>query len=376
MIAFNQPHLTGEETKYFVEACNQKQLSGDGTFTNKCHRWLEKATGSYKALLTPSCTAALEIAAILAELKPGDEVIMPSFTFVSTANAFVLRGAIPVFVDIRHDTLNIDEERIEAAITPLTRAIVVVHYAGIGCDMDFIMSLADRYNLMVIEDAAHAIMSRYKGKSLGSIGHLGAYSFHETKNITNGEGGALLVNDPSLIRRAQIVREKGTNRADFESGLLDRYSWVDIGSSYLPGEVSAAFLWAQLKYAEQITCQRFKIWERYHASFELIETMGIVRRPIVSEDCIHNSHIYYLLLANKKVRDMFIKRMSKVGVTCSFHYWPLHMSAFGKKVCRNGGSLDVTEDIYQRLVRFPVWLGIEKKLDHIISHAKMFLSDA
>jgi dTDP-4-amino-4,6-dideoxygalactose transaminase len=296
MIPFNKPYLGGKELWNIAQAHAKGQMAGDGTFTKQCQAWLEQRTGCRKALLTHSCTAALEMAAILADIQPGDEVIMPSYTFVSTANAFVLRGAAPVFVDIRPDTLNLDERRIEAAITPRTRAIVPVHYGGVGCDMDAIMTIAERHGLLVIEDAAQGIMATHGGRPLGAIGHLGALSFHETKNIISGEGGALLINDPSLAGRAEIIREKGTNRSQFFRGQVDKYTWVDIGSSYLPGEIIAAFLWAQMEEADSITARRLAIWARYHAAFEPLERAGRLRRPVIPGACKHNAHLYYLLL--------------------------------------------------------------------------------
>src|SRR5438105_10144686 len=289
-IPFNKPYMTGKELWYISQAHAKAHLAGDGEFTKKCSQWLERQIGCEKALLTHSCTAALEMAAILADISAGDEVIMPSYTFVSTANAFVLRGGIPVFVDIRPDTLNIDETRIEAAITPRTRAIVAVHYAGVACEVDAIMAIASRHDLLVIEDAAQGIMSVYKGRPLGSIGHMAALSFHETKNIISGEGGALLINDRRFVERAEIVREKGTNRSLFFRGRVDKYTWVDIGSSFLPGELTAAFLWAQMEEAADITSRRLGIWNTYHEGFAQIDQAGLVRRPVLCAECRHNGH--------------------------------------------------------------------------------------
>ena len=311
IIPFNKPFLTGKELYYIAEAHALGQLAGDGHFTKLCSNWLEHRTGCHKALLTHSCTAALEMAAILADIQPGDEVIMPSYTFVSTANAFVLRGGVPVFVDIRPDTLNIDESLIEAAITAKTKAIVPVHYAGVACEMDAIMDIANRHKLLVIEDAAQGVLANYKGRALGSIGHLGCYSFHETKNIISGEGGALLINDPALIERAEIVREKGTNRSNFFRGQVDKYTWVDIGSSYLPGEIIAAFLWAQMQEADVITNRRLAIWNNYHNMFEALEQAGRILRPVIPVGCEHNAHMYYLLLSNLEERTVFITAMKK-----------------------------------------------------------------
>jgi len=294
--------MTGKELWYVSQAHAKGHLAGDGTFSKQCNAWLEQRTGARSALLTHSCTAALEMAAILAGIEPGDEVIMPSFTFVSTANAFVLRGGVPVFVDIRPDTLNIDETKIEAAITSKTKAIVPVHYAGVGCNMDAIMQIAADHDLLVIEDAAQGVMASYKGRPLGSIGHMGALSFHETKNIISGEGGALLVNDARFTERAEMIREKGTNRSKFFRGQVDKYTWVDIGSSYLPGEIIAAFLWAQMEEAEAITRRRLDLWAQYHQWFIALESASAVRRPIVPRECSHNAHMYYLLLPSLEQR--------------------------------------------------------------------------
>jgi dTDP-4-amino-4,6-dideoxygalactose transaminase len=358
-IPFNKPYMTGRELWYIAQAYNNGHLAGDGLFTKKCHEWLQERTGAHKALLTHSCTAALEMAAILADIQPGDEVIMPSYTFVSTANAFVLRGGVPVFVDIRPDTLNIDETLIEAAITPKTKAIVPVHYAGVGCEMDVIMEIAQRHGLLVIEDAAQGVMSTYKGRPLGSIGNLGAYSFHETKNIISGEGGALLINDERFAGRAEIIREKGTNRSQFFRGQVDKYTWVDIGSSYLPGEVIAAFLRAQMEEADSITTRRLEIWHIYHNALEVLERDGRLRRPMIPGNCQHNAHMYYLLLQNLTDRTRFITHMKQQGVNCVFHYVPLHSSPFGQKFARVHKKLKVTEDLAHRLVRLPVWVGLD-----------------
>ncbi|MCS5706443.1 dTDP-4-amino-4,6-dideoxygalactose transaminase [Synechococcus sp. FGCU-3] len=360
MIPFNKPYLTGRELHYIAEAHSRSQLAGDGYFTKKCNAWLEEKTGCHKALLTHSCTAALEMAAILADIQPGDEVIMPSYTFVSTANAFVLRGGVPVFVDIREDTLNINESLIEAAITPRTKAIVPVHYAGVGCEMDTIMVIARKHNLLVIEDAAQGVMASYKGRPLGSIGDLGCYSFHETKNIIAGEGGALLVNNPAFAERAEIIREKGTNRSQFFRGQVDKYTWVDIGSSYLPGELIAAFLWAQMEEAEAITAKRLEIWNNYHEAFQELEEAGRLRRPVIPADCDHNAHMYYLLLADTDERSGFISGMNMKDINCVFHYVPLHSALcaqpFGKPM---PSELPLTTDFSSRLVRLPLWIGLD-----------------
>lgn len=359
-IPFNRPYMTGRELKYIAKAHENGHLAGNQEFTKKCQAWLEKSAGAEKALLTHSCTAALEMAAILAGIQPGDEVIMPSYTFVSTANAFVLRGGVPVFVDIRPDTLNLDETKIEAAITPRTKAIVPVHYAGVACEMDVILDIARRHNLLVIEDAAHGIMSAYKGRPLGAIGHLNAYSFHETKNIISGEGGALLITDPRFIERAEILREKGTNRSQFFRGQVDKYTWVDIGSSYLPGEVIAAFLWAQMEKAEDITAKRLKIWQRYHKALAPLETAGLLRRPIVPEGCRHNAHMYYALLSPGTDRQAILDEFSRNGILSVFHYVPLHSSPAGQRYGRAHGDLIVTNSVAERLIRLPLWIRLKK----------------
>ncbi len=373
-IPFNKPFMTGRELQYIGQAHTNGHLSGDGLFTKKCHLWLELNTGAYKALLTHSCTAALEMAAILADIHPGDEVIMPSYTFVSTANAFVLRGGIPVFVDIRSDTLNIDETKIEAAITSKTKAIVPVHYAGVSCDMDVIMAIANKHNLIVIEDAAQAILSTYKGRALGSIGHLGCYSFHETKNIISGEGGALLINDERFLERAEIIREKGTNRSSFFRGQSDKYTWVDIGSSYLPGEITAAFLWAQMEEAKVITQKRLAIWHQYHSAFETLELTGRLRRPVISDYCKHNAHMYYLLLSDLSERTSFIASMNQQDINCVFHYVPLHTSQQGLISGRaRGGLLTNTSNLSEKLVRLPVWVGLgELGVEKVVNSIRQF----
>jgi dTDP-4-amino-4,6-dideoxygalactose transaminase len=365
-IPFNKPYMTGKELWYISQAHNKGWLAGDGYFTKLCHAWLEEKTGAKKALLTHSCTAALEMAAILADIKPGDEVIMPSYTFVSTANAFVLRGGVPVFVDIRPDTLNIDESKIESAITEKTRAIVPVHYAGVGCEMDTIMKIAEKYDLLVIEDAAQGLMASYKGKPLGSIGHLGAISFHETKNIISGEGGALLINDERFIERAEIIREKGTNRSKFFRGEVDKYTWVDIGSSYLPSELVAAFLWAQMEEAESITARRLSIWQTYHEAFEKLEINGCFRRPYIPHYCQHNAHMYYLLMPDVETRSAFISYMKNHGVHCVFHYVPLHTAPAGRRFGRVHGSMENTARAGDCLVRLPLWVGLEEQQGYIV----------
>ena len=365
-IPFNRPYMTGKELWYVSQAHAKGHLAGDGTFTKKCNAWLEQRTGARSALLTHSCTAALEMAAMLAGIGPGDEVIMPSFTFVSTANAFALRGGVPVFVDIRADTLNIDETQIEAAITSRTKAIVPVHYAGVGCNMDAIMRIAADHNLLVIEDAAQGVMASYKGRPLGSIGHMGALSFHETKNIISGEGGALLVNDARFLERAEVIREKGTNRSQFFRGQVDKYTWVDLGSSYLPGEIIAAFLWAQMEEADGITKRRLDLWAHYHQWFVALESEGKVRRPIVPRDCIHNAHMYYLLLPSLEKRTEFIARLKGRGIQAVFHYVPLHSAPMGRKAGRAAGEMSNTNELSERLVRLPLWLGLEEQQAPVI----------
>jgi dTDP-4-amino-4,6-dideoxygalactose transaminase len=365
-IPFNKPFMTGKELWYIAQAHADGHLAGDGRFTKQCNAWLMARTGALEALLTHSCTAALEMAAILAGIAPGDEVIMPSFTFVSTANAFVLRGATPVFVDIRPDTLNIDESKIEAAITPRTKAIVPVHYAGVGCEMHAIMDIAARHNLLVIEDAAQGIMSTYKGRPLGSIGHMSALSFHETKNIISGEGGALLINDSRFIERAEIIREKGTNRSQFFRREVDKYTWVDIGSSFLPGEILAAFLWAQMEEAEAITRRRLALWDTYHRWLAPSEQAGKARRPIIPQDRTHNAHMYYLLLPDLDIRSAFIDNLKRRGIQTVFHYVPLHSSPMGRRCGRCSGELINTTAVSERLVRLPLWLGLEESLPEVI----------
>lgn len=355
MIPFNKPFLAGKEIEYITEALLSGQTAGDGYFTKNCQNWIEQHIGCPKALLTHSCTGALEMTAILADVQPGDEVIMPSYTFVSTANAFVLRGGVPVFVDIRPDTLNIDENLIEAAITPRTRAIVPVHYAGVACEMDTIMDIASRHNLLVIEDAAQGIMSTYKGKALGTIGNFGALSFHETKNITSGEGGAVIVNDPRYIERSEIVREKGTNRSQFFRGHVDKYTWMDIGSSFLPSEIIAACLYAQLEYAESITARRIDIWNEYHRSLAELEAKGIISRPVIPDGCSHNAHLYYILLESPEQRNGILAKCKEKGIGTVFHYIPLHNSPAGRKYGRVHGKMTYTENLSERLLRLPLW---------------------
>lgn len=372
-IPFNKVKITSSEPSKLLEACRLGALSGDGGFTRLCHKWLEENTGCNKALLTHSCTAALEMSALLLNIEPGDEIIMPSYTFVSTANAFALRGGVPVFVDIREDTLNIDEGLIEGAITDRTKAIVPVHYAGVSCEMDAIMNIAKRNNLFVIEDAAQGVMSAYKGRALGSIGDLGVFSFHETKNIVSGEGGALLVNNQSFVQSAEIIREKGTNRSLFQRGEVDKYTWQQLGSSYLPGELIAAFLHAQFEHAIKITKQRLSVWQRYHAKLDDLENNGFLRRPVVPDACQHNAHMYYVLLSSSTERNHVLQALQENGVMSTFHYVPLHSSPAGQRYCRSHGDLQKTNQQSERIIRLPIWadlsLNQQDKVIDILSAA-------
>jgi dTDP-4-amino-4,6-dideoxygalactose transaminase len=360
LISFNRPYASGKELVYAAEAQRNCHLSGDGQFTKRCHQWIEERTGCAKALLTHSCTSALDMAALLLEIKSGDEIIMPSYTFVSTANAFVLRGAIPVFVDIREDTLNLNERLLEAAITPRTRAIVPVHYAGVACEMDAIVAIAKQHDLRIVEDAAQGIMASYKGRALGAIGDLGSFSFHETKNIHSGEGGSLLLRDKDLILRAEIVREKGTDRSRFFRGEVDKYTWQDIGSSFLPNEITAAFLWAQLEEAERISRERMAVWQRYHEWLAPLEQEGLLRRPIIPADCQHNGHLYYVILSPEFNRQNVLDHMKAQGIHAVFHYIPLHSSPAGLRYGRAHGDLPWTTSLPQRLIRLPIWIGLDE----------------
>ena len=356
-VPFNRPHLTGREFTYISEAVDGGQLAGNGPFTQRCQAWLARELGCPRTLLTHSCTAALEMAALLLDPAPGDEIIMPSFTFVSTANAFVLRGARPVFVDIRPDTLNIDETLIEAAITDRTRAIVPVHYGGVACDMDAMMDIAQRHNLVVIEDAAQGFLAGYRSRPLGSIGHLAALSFHETKNVISGEGGALLINDDRFRARAEIIWEKGTNRSHFLRGEVEKYTWVDIGSSFLPGELTAAFLWAQLESAHEMTNARLRLWEGYASGCAALQHVG-VRCPIVPDYASHNAHLFYLLLPPTMPRAELLADLNTRGVNAIFHYVPLHESAAGRRYARVASHMDVSTSVSSRLIRLPIWIGL------------------
>ncbi|MEW6240727.1 MAG: dTDP-4-amino-4,6-dideoxygalactose transaminase [Chloroflexota bacterium] len=352
-VDFNRPTLTGKEFEYISQAIENAHISGDGPFTKKCHALLEAELGVPKVLLTTSCTHALEMAALLLDIQPGDEVIIPSFTFVSTVNAFVLRGARPLFLDVRADTLNLDESKLEAAISRRTRAVVPVHYAGVGCEMDVIMETADRHNIAVVEDNAHGLFGKYRGKYLGTFGALAAQSFHETKNFTSGEGGALLINDPSLVERAEIVREKGTNRSRFFRGQVDKYTWVDLGSSYLPSDILAAFLFAQLEHRLQIQEHRKQVWEFYNQHLKGWAEKHGVRMPIVPEHVEQSYHMFYLLLPNLDLRQRFISYLRERGIYTVFHYLPLHLSDMGRKFGGRPGDCPVTERVSDQLVRLP-----------------------
>jgi len=368
MIPFNKSPYTGDEDAYVLDVIHNQKMSGDSFYTEKCHKWFEDNLPCNRALLTPSCTHALELAAILINIKAGDEVIMPSYTFVSTANAFVLRGAKIIFVDIRSDTMNIDESKIEAAITKNTKAIVPVHYAGVSCEMDTIMNLAKRYNLYVIEDAAQAMHSTYKGQALGTIGHLGAYSFHDTKNYTSGgEGGLLIVNDDQFKERAEIVREKGTNRSQFFRGMVDKYSWVDIGSSYLASDLQAAYLWGQLGRVEDINNFRLNIWQGYYNSLKTIELEGWIELPVIPTDCLHNAHMFYIKLKDLTERSRLIDFLKGSGISSAFHYVPLHNSITGLEYGSfNGEDVNTTKES-ERLVRLPMWYGLTKENINLIT---------
>jgi dTDP-4-amino-4,6-dideoxygalactose transaminase len=365
-IPFNRPFTTGRELLYVREAIKNGHLSGGGPFTGRCSRWLEQRVGSDHVLLTHSCTAALEMAMTLLDIGPGDEVVMPSFTFVSPASAVVVRGGTPVFVDIRPDTLNIDERKVRAAITPRTKAIVVVHYAGVGCAMEELSSIAEGTGTALIEDAAHGILASYDDRPLGSFGCLAALSFHETKNVHCGEGGALLINEPAYRERAEILLDKGTNRRRFFRGQVDKYTWVDVGSSYAPSEISAAFLWAQLEDADEITARRLAIWRSYHEAFARLEQLGVLRRPIIPERCFHNAHMYYLLLPDLESRSALIGELRRLGIHAVFHYVPLHTSVAGRQHGRVAGDLSLTEDVSARLVRLPLWPGMEDDVVRVV----------
>ncbi len=373
MIKFNVPPYLGKEPEYIKQAIKNQKICGDGDFTKKCNTWIERQTGASKALLTTSCTHAIEMAALLTDIHPGDEVIMPSFTFVSTADAFVLRGAKAVFVDVRPDTMNIDEKLIENAITEKTKAIVPVHYAGVGCEMDVIMDVASRYKLYVIEDAAQGVMSTYKGKSLGSIGDYGCYSFHETKNYSMGEGGALLIRDVANIEAAEIIREKGTNRSKFFRGQIDKYTWVEAGSSYLPSDMNAAYLWAQLEQADIINEDRLVCWKRYNEGLKPLAEKGRIELPFIPEHCQHNAHMYYIKAKNLDERTRLITFLKENDILAVFHYIPLHTAPAGIRYGRFAGLDIYTTTESERLLRLPLYYGLKtEEIDYIIDEIYKF----
>ena len=373
MINFNVPPFTGKEPEYIMEAVKAQKICGDGQFTKKCNAWLEEKTGTKKALLTTSCTHATELAALLAGVKTGDEVIMPSYTFVSTADAFVLRGAVPVFVDIRPDTMNIDEKKIEAAITDKTVGIVPVHYAGVACEMDTIMEIAKRHNLWVIEDAAQGIMSTYKGKALGTLGEFGCFSFHETKNYSMGEGGAILIRDEKHIEDAEILREKGTNRSKFFRGQIDKYTWVNQGSSYLPSDMNAAYLWAQLEMAEEINNARLCVWEQYKRELTPLAEAGKIELPTIPEHCVHNAHMFYIKTKDLIERTRLIDYLKENGILSVFHYIPLHSAPAGIKFGRFHGEDEYTTKESERLLRLPLYYGLKaEEVSYICEKVREF----
>ncbi|MBQ9991327.1 MAG: dTDP-4-amino-4,6-dideoxygalactose transaminase [Lachnospiraceae bacterium] len=373
MINFNVPPFTGKEIEYIREAVEAQKICGDGQFTARCNRWLEERTGTKRALLTTSCTHATEMAALLVKVKPGDEVIMPSYTFVSTADAFVLRGAVPVFVDIRPDTMNLDEKKIEAAITERTAGIVPVHYAGVACEMDTIMELAAKHGLWVIEDAAQGIMSTYKGKALGTFGEFGCFSFHETKNYSMGEGGALLIREEKDIEEAEILREKGTNRSKFHRGQIDKYTWVNQGSSYLPSDMNAAYLWAQLEMAEEINSARLSLWNNYYERLLPLKEAGYLELPVIPESCVHNAHMFYLKVKDIEERTALIEKLKEKGIMAVFHYIPLHSAPAGLKFGRFHGEDVYTTRESERLLRLPMYYGLKgEQVEEICDAVKEF----
>jgi len=372
-IPFNKPFIIGKELENIAQAVREGHLSGDGPFTRRCQKWMENRLGCVRALLTHSCTGALEMAAILCDIKPGDEVIMPSFTFVSTANSFVLRGGVPVFVDIRPDTLNIDERLIERAITPQTKVIVPVHYAGAACALGEILDIATRHGLLVVEDAAQALLSTYKGRFLGTMGNFGCISFHETKNVISGEGGALLINDEKFIERAEIIREKGTNRSQFLRGEVDKYTWMDIGSSFLPTELVGAFLYAQLEEAEKIGADRRQTFESYYRLLRPLEDKGLIRLPLMKSEEICNGHLFYIITQSLEERTRLIQYLEKSGVNAIFHYVPLHSSPGGTKYGRVCGSMSITDDLSNRLLRLPIYHEMgEEDVNRVAKLVKRF----
>jgi len=368
-IPFNKPSIVGKELYYIAQAVLSGKISGDGIFTEKCNKLIENRYSIKKVLLTTSCSSALDMSAILCNVLPGDEVILPSYTFVSTANSFLVRGAKLKFVDIREDTLNIDEGKIECVVTPKTKAIAVVHYAGIGCEMDAITDIAKRYNLLVVEDAAHGMEAKYKDKYLGAIGDIGCYSFHETKNYICGEGGAIAINNTKFIERAEIIREKGTNRSKFFRGEIDKYTWVDIGSSYLPSEILSAFLYAQLENIETITKDRLNSWQYYYDSLEILEKKGFLRRPVIPKTCKQNGHMFYILLNDNKSRDSLINHLKNKGILAIFHYIPLHLSPMGNSMGYKKGDFPVTEKMSGCILRLPLFYNIKKTDQNIVVKA-------
>lgn len=372
MIQFNVPPFTGKEMDYIKEAIEKRKICGDGEFTKRCNHWIEEQTGTSKALLTTSCTHATEMAAILCDIRPGDEVIMPSYTFVSTADAFVLRGAKAVFIDIRPDTLNMDENLIENAMTEKTKAIVPVHYAGVSCEMDKIMEIAKKYQLKVVEDAAQGIMASYKGQALGTIGDYGCFSFHETKNLSMGEGGALLIKDPSMIEMAEIVREKGTNRSKFFRGQIDKYTWVDAGSSYLPSELNAAYLWAQMEVAEKIYEDRMNTWNRYYEMLLPLQEKGCIELPIIPDTCVHNAHMFYIKTKDLDERTKLIAFLRENDINAVFHYIPLHTAPAGRKFGEFRGEDVYTTRESERLIRLPLYYGLGENAEKVAEAIQAF----
>ena len=373
MIPFNIPPYVGKEKDYISEAIASGKICGDGNFTKKCNQWLEERTGAQKALLTTSCTHATEMAALLCDIRPGDEVIMPSYTFVSTADAFVMRGGVPVFVDIRPDTLNIDEELIEEAITERTKAIVPVHYAGVSCEMDRIMEIARKHHLKVVEDAAQGVMSTYKGRALGTIGDYGCYSFHETKNYSMGEGGALLIRDKENVELAEIIREKGTNRSQFFRGMVDKYTWVEKGSSYLPSELNAAYLYAQLEKAEEINNKRLELWQNYYEQLYPLKEKEILEFPVIPEECEHNANMFYIKVKDLEERTRLITYLKEHQITASFHYVPLHSSPAGIKYGRFSGEDRYTTKESERLLRLPMYYSLTvSEVETVVETIKKF----
>ena len=375
-IPFNRPYATGREFEYIREAIANAHLSGNGPFTARCTERLEEELGGSRVLLTHSCTGALELAFLLTEIAPGDEVVMPSFAFPSLPNAVVLRGGVPVFVDVRPDTLNLDEAAVEDAVGPRTKAIAPVDYAGVGSEVDAFAQTAERHGLVVVEDAAQGYGASFRGRPIGTVADVACISFHETKNVISGEGGALVLNRPDWVERAEIVQEKGTNRSKFFRGQVDKYTWVDVGSSFLVSDINAAFLWAQLEEADTITARRLKVWERYHAGLEALEQRGVLRRPVVPEHCEHNAHMYYVLLEPGRDRDGVISDLRGHGVTAVFHYLPLHSSPAGRRFGRTHGVLSVTDEVSEQLVRLPLWVGMsDEQVDHVVAAAEAVLRD-